>query len=302
MRTTVFSTCMLAAAFWVASAAAQQADDEKAIRLAADAFTKAYNAQDAKALAALFTPEGEIVNEAGEVVQGREGIERVFAGIFEARPKSRIQVTIDSVRFLTPTVAVEDGTSKVVDPDGEEAERNRYTVVHVKQDGAWRMAGARDLPDDEGRAAEALEPLAWLIGEWVAETPGALARTAYRWSENRRFLLGEFTIQVGGRPLMTGSTRIGWDPRAKQLRSWVFDSQGGCAEGRWTRDGNRWIVKMTGFNGDGKSVSSTNVITQTGKDRMTWQSRDRVVGGALLPDIREVPIARKPPQPQPSAR
>jgi hypothetical protein len=35
-----------------------------------------------------------------------------------------------------------------------------------------------------------------------------------------------------------------------------------------------------------------------GKDRMTWQSRDRVVGDEVLPDSGEIPIVRKPPQPK----
>ena len=39
--------------------------DEKAIKLAADAFAKAYNAGDAKAIAGLFLASGEIVNEEG---------------------------------------------------------------------------------------------------------------------------------------------------------------------------------------------------------------------------------------------
>ena len=56
----------------------------------------------------------------------------------------------------------------------------------------------------------------------------------------------------GGRPAMTGSQRIGWDPLAKKIHSWVFDSEGGLAEGVWTRDGNRWIVKLSGVTRDGK--------------------------------------------------
>ena len=35
---------------------------------------------------------------------------------------------------------------------------------------------------------------------------------------------------------------------------------------------------MTGVTRDGKTASSTNVTTMVSKDRMTWQSRDRIVG------------------------
>jgi hypothetical protein len=48
-------------------------------------------------------------------------------------------------------------------------------------------------------------------------------------------------------------------------------------------------------------ASATNVTTQVTKDRMTWQSRDRVVGDDLRPNIEEIVIVRKPPQPRPAA-
>ena len=32
---------------------------------------------------------------------------------------------------------------------------------------------------------------------------------------------------------MTVTQRIGWDPAAKQIRSWEFDSEGGFGEGTW---------------------------------------------------------------------
>ena len=103
--------------------------------------------------------------------------------------------------------------------------------------------------------------------------------TSYRWTDNKNFILGEFNIQVAGRPVMSGSQRIGWDPLAKVIRSWVFDSEGGFAEGVYSQDGDRWIVKLTGVTRDGEPATATNVITLLGKDRMTWQSRDRIVGG-----------------------
>ena len=72
---------------------------------------------------------------------------------------------------------------------------------------------------------------------------------------------------------MTGTQRIGWDPVTRNIRSWVFDSEGGFGEGVWTREGNKWIVKKTGVTGDGKIASATNIISQVSKHRMTWESR-----------------------------
>ena len=136
-----------------------------------------------------------------------------------------------------------------------------------------------------------------MIGEWVDESPEALVVTSYRWTDNQCYILSEFKVQIEGRPVMTGTQRIGWDPLAKTIRSWVFDSEGGFGEGTWTREGNQWIVKRTGVTRDGKFASSTNIFTRVSKDRMTWQSRDRIVGGEKTPDIAEFPITRKPPAP-----
>ena len=275
----------------------QSRTDENAIRLNVNAFTKAANAHDAKALSALFAPDGELVNEEGHAVQGREAIERTFAAVFQAHPKMRLAVTVQSIRFVGPTLAIEDGTSTIMNTSGEGAEHNRYMVVHVKQDGRWQMASARDLPDEENSGGDELAKLEWMIGQWVDESPTALVITSYRWDADRRAILSEFKIQVGGRPAMTGSQRIAWDPSMKKLHSWLFDSEGGFAEGVWTRNGNQWIVKLTGTRRDGSTASATNVTTRVTKDRMTWQSRDRVVGDEVQPNIDEIVIVRKPPQP-----
>jgi uncharacterized protein (TIGR02246 family) len=272
-------------------------EDEKAIRLVIDACAKAYNAHNAKDMAALFTPDGEIVNEDGQRTQGRPAIEQVFAAVFQDHPQGQIKIAVEAIRFVGPTVAIEDGVSTVVHQPNAAPERSRYTVVHVKEDGKWQMASARDLPDVTSPAEEQLKEIEWLVGDWVDESPDAMVATSYSWTDNHKFILSEFKVQRSGHRLMTGTQRIGWDPLAGQIHSWVFDSEGGFAEGLWTRNGNQWIAKMTGVTREGKAASSTNITTLVNKDRMTWQSRDRVVGGERTPDLEEIPIARKPPSP-----
>ena len=271
--------------------------DETSVRLAAEAFAKAYNAGDAKVIAQLFAADGEIVSEEGQPTQGREGIERVFAGIFKEHPRTHMDLVIGSIRFIGPDMAVEEGVATVTHGPNESAQRSPYSVVYARQDGKWLTASARDLPDDTPTPEEQLKQLQWMIGEWVDESPEALVMTSYRWTDNQCYILSEFKVQVGGRPVMTGTQRIGWDPLAKKIRSWVFDSEGGFGEGVWTREGNQWIVKMTGVTRDGKIASATNITTQVSNHQMTWQQRDRIVGGEKTPDIAEIPITRKPPPP-----
>jgi uncharacterized protein (TIGR02246 family) len=280
-----------------AKAASAGEADEKAIRLVADAFAKAYNGHDPKAIAGLFTPQGELVDEDGEVKQGRAAIEREFAQVFETFPEANISISIKSIRLLGPNIAAEDGSANVVHEPADPGGLTRYTVIHVKQDGKWLIASTRDYPD-EAMGDHELKQLEWLIGDWVDESPDGLVKTSYRWADNHRYILSDFTVQIGGRGVMTGSQRIGWDAMAKVLRSWMFDSEGGFADGSYARNGDQWIIKINGVTRDGKVASATNVITRAGKDQMTWQSRDRMVDGEATPDIEPVTIVRKPPVPQ----
>lgn len=80
----------------------------------------------------------------------------MFANLFQANPKTRIEFAIASIHFVVPGVATEDGTSRVVDETGRVIEQGRYIVVHVKQGNKWQMASARDLRDEARPASEEL--------------------------------------------------------------------------------------------------------------------------------------------------
>ena len=98
-------------------------------------------------------------------------IEKTFAGIFAVHPKTRIEDSIDSIHFVGPSEAVENGATTVVNDDKTPAEKNRYRAVHVKRDGKWLMASAADLPADAWTGEDELKQLEGLIGDWIDESP-----------------------------------------------------------------------------------------------------------------------------------
>src|SRR5262245_46433500 len=98
---------------------------------------------------------------------------------------------------------------------------------------------------------------------------------------------------------MSGMQIIGWDSAAKQIRSWIFDSDGGFSEGKWTRKGDRWVIQQTGTMPDGRKSSAVNIMTRVDDNSFTWRSTQRAVGGDILPDVDEVLIVRKPADLQP---
>jgi uncharacterized protein (TIGR02246 family) len=275
----------------------KHAADEAAIRANIAAFVKAYNAGDAKAVAALFTPDGQCEDKDGNVSEGREAVAKTFADVFKATPEKRIEVIVDEIRFIGADMAVEKGTTKEIDAPGEAPDYDRYTVVHVKRDGKWLMALARDEEGPVASAHEQLRPLAWLIGEWVDDGGSTVVRSTCRWSNDKNFLLMAYKVKVNGRDSTEITQRIGWDPVVKRIRSWVFDSEGGFGESFWTRDGNGWLIKATAVRPDGTTASATNRMVPAGRDAYVWRSMDRVVGDDIEPSI-EVKIVRKPPEPK----
>jgi uncharacterized protein (TIGR02246 family) len=261
-----------------------------------EAFAKAYNAGDAKAIAALFTPDGQIVTEDGDTVEGRESIEKGFSEIFADSPKTQMEVFVDSIRFIGSDLAIEVGSTKETPAPGETPEYDRYTVLHVKREGKWLMAAARDTEGEPPTSHERLMPLAWLIGEWLDDGGSTVVRTSCHWSDDENFLMQDMTVQISGKDAMQVTQRIGWDPLSKRIRSWVFDTEGGFSEGVWARDGDAWVIKSTGVRPDGAAATATSEIVPAGKDGYVWQVRDRVIGDEVQPAM-QVKVVRKPPMP-----
>jgi uncharacterized protein (TIGR02246 family) len=290
----------------VRSSTAASGQDEHAVRdLVAD-FEKRFNAGDASALAALFTENARLVTLEGQVVEGRANIEALFATAFEETPGQTIALETHHLRFLNPEAAIEEGTATIQSRSGpalgkRPAETTRYTVAYVKRDGKWLHDYVRDEPPPQDLAAQSpadqLQQLEWLLGEWIDESDHAHVETTCRWADNRAFLVREFQVKIQGQPAMEGTQRIGWDPRLKQFRSWVFDSEGGFSEGIWTHDGERWVVKTMGVMKDGRTVTATNAFIPESRDRIRWVSTDRTLGDEVLPNSEEVVLVRRPPGP-----
>ena len=221
-----------------------------------------------------------------------------LAASFAGSPGSTIEIKVESLRFLGSDTALEEGRTTIIPAkSGESPEITRFTVVYIKKNGQWLQSAVRDETAHDLSPHDRLKELEWLVGEWINESQGAVVNTSCKWSDDGNFLIREFTMKTQGEPVLSGRQRIGWDAVKRQFKTWVFDSQGGFGDGYWTRDGDRWLIKAEGVRQDGKPASATNIITRIGKDRIGWQSVDRVLGGAAVPGIDEFTLVRKPPEP-----
>jgi uncharacterized protein (TIGR02246 family) len=276
---------------------ANQAEHEKAIRAVDDAFVRDYNRGDSKALAALFTDDAEAIEADGARFQGRDAIERRFAETFAASPGVKIAIEVGSIRLLSPDVAREEGQT-VITPAKEARLVRPYTVLFVKRDGRWLYSSIREEPDPLVSPHDRLRELEWLIGDWLDQAPESEVRVNCRWSEDGNFLIRSFSVKQRGKPVMTVTQRIGWDPLAHRIRSWEFDSEGGFGEGTWSRDGERWVIKHSGVRPEGIAASSTNVMVQERTDLVRWSSTDRVLGSESIAGTQSYVLVRIPPPPR----
>jgi uncharacterized protein (TIGR02246 family) len=290
---------LVASVAWglVCGRVAAQNDAETApIRAAAAQLVQSFDAGKADELAAMFLPKGELIDEHGTVYQGQQEIKDLLTKFFTKFPGAKLTLEVESIRVVGP-VAIEEGTRHTTTKDGTERGVVRYIAVRTKIGNNWPIVSLRDFADALATTPhDRLQPLAWLVGNWVNESSDAAVKITYRWSEDKNFLLGEYDITRGGQTTMKSSQRIGWDPLAGKVRSWMFDSDGGYADGNWTLVGDAWVIKSLAVMPDGQTGSATVTMTPGGKDRFVMKGTERIVGDEREDDF-EVTVVRPAPAP-----
>src|SRR5262245_9241379 len=282
-------------------ASAQQADpkartaDEQAIREANAAYVAGMVEGDLDKIMAFWAADGDYIDEFGKMTRGKDQIAALFKKALPELKGSKIAGRIHAMKFVRPEICLEDGTLEFTAPTGTK-ESSRYAVVWTKTGDKWLISSVRDLPaevtDLPSIASAQLKDLEWLVGEW-ADDKGKDEQTAkIYWAPNKSFLIMDYAVkQAEGDPLVV-TVRIGWDGASGMVRSWVFDTQGGFAEGLWQKDGKRWVIGQSGVLPDGGTGGSTNSYEFIDPNTFVWRSVDRDVDNQPLPDV-EIKFVRK---------
>lgn len=265
-----------------------------AIRAASRAFATAFNNKDAKALAGLWTEDGDFVDDAGTRLVGRKAIEKSYADYFAKNPQAQMRLAIDSIRLLNDSAAIEDGRAFVDPPAAGPAGYGKYTAVHVKVGGQWLMSTVRDTRVDTPSGYEKVADLEWLIGTWTAEEQGAKTVSVCRWVANKSFVERSYTVTQPDQSSSSGVQLIGFNPQQGHIQSWNFSSDGGHSIGVWSPRENGWSAEMRGVTGDGTPTTAVNRLEKLDDNAYVWQSVRRSAGGNPLPDTDEVVLKRKP--------
>jgi uncharacterized protein (TIGR02246 family) len=275
------------------------AEEEAAIHKAAAAYAAAYAKGDADAVIAMWTPDAEFIDDDGKVYRGHDTLAPMFKKSLPSYKGYKITGKLTSIRFIKPDVAMVDGEQTFTPPQGE-PDISRFTSVWVKTDGHWRIRSARDLtpePSGEAIAGRRLRELEWLIGDWSSGGEDSSVHLKNSWALNKAYLVQEYEVkhkQGAGSKVVQW---VGYDPRSDQIRSWVFDDQGGFGSAVWTRNGNTWTSESVGVLPDGGTGSAVSMVKYRDDKTFVWQSIRREADGQPLPDI-EAKFTRQSAKPE----
>lgn len=140
----VFCIWMCSVFFWTAACLLAQSGDEAAVRNVVQKYMDARDQNDPRAIEALFTADADQLVSSGEWRKGRaEVVKGTMASSQSSGGKRTITVT--SVRFLAPGVAIADGHYDLTGLAGG-ATRNMWTsVVLARGADGWRIAAIRNM-------------------------------------------------------------------------------------------------------------------------------------------------------------
>ena len=109
---------------------------------------------------------------------------------------------------------------------------------------------------------------------------------------SRAFLIRSFEATFDDGEPLSGTQIFGWDPRAQQIRTWTFNSDGSFGDGTVSKNGDEWMVKMNQMQSDGRLASGTSVITRVDNDTIEVQKIGESIDGEPIPASEPVTVVR----------
>ncbi len=118
--------------------------DEAAVREVVNQYVSARDLVDAAAIARLFTEDADQLVSSGEWRKGRdEVVKGTLASSQSAAGKRTIMV--ESVRFISPDVALADGRYEIAGTGGAPTRRMWTSLLMKRTPSGWRIAAIRNM-------------------------------------------------------------------------------------------------------------------------------------------------------------
>lgn len=127
------------------------AGEEAAIRDVVKKYVDARDRKDPQAIEALFTSDADQLVSSGEWRKGRPEVVRGTLASSQAMAGKRT-ITVESIRFVAPGVALADGRYEIAPVSGGESRRMWTTLLLTRGPGGWHISAIRNmLPSSPGR-------------------------------------------------------------------------------------------------------------------------------------------------------
>jgi uncharacterized protein (TIGR02246 family) len=133
--------CLAALTTCFAPIVARAADDEAAVRELVRKYVDARDRIDPAATEALFTKDADQLVSTGEWRKGRD--ELVRGAMASSREEGKRTITVETVRFLSPDLAIVDGRYQIAGAVGTRAMWT--TLVMTRTADGWRIAAIRNM-------------------------------------------------------------------------------------------------------------------------------------------------------------
>jgi uncharacterized protein (TIGR02246 family) len=145
VMTWMLPVCALVLSVQLTHARGQSAGgDEAAVRDVVKNYVAARDRGDAAAVGAVFTEQADQLTSSGEWRRGREELVRGTLASSKSNSGART-ITIKTVRFPAPDVAIADG-EYVIAATPTAAARNMWTsFVMIRSGGRWRIDAIRNM-------------------------------------------------------------------------------------------------------------------------------------------------------------
>ncbi|MDG2180315.1 MAG: SgcJ/EcaC family oxidoreductase [Mariniblastus sp.] len=269
--------------------------NRRSIEQVISSYESAFNSKNVETLISHWTATGVYSSQtSGKTTTGRAAMRKQFEILFTDTPSINISLETDSIQFISPNVALEQGRVTVFAKDGQTTQSD-YDVVFVKQQNQWLIDRVSDSESEAVNSSYAeLKKLEWLIGQWTATAPGHRVEYTCQWTVNQNFISRKFTVfDPSNETIASGLQMIGWDAKAGLIRSWLFDSDGGLIKGTWHSGDNQWTVQSVASFADGGSGSFSGVFQLHENGEHSWKKTNRVIDGQLMPNIESIRSRRK---------
>ena len=257
----------------------------------AQQYEEAYNKGDAKTLAGFYSEDVDYTDPDGAEVKGRDAMEKLLADNFAQNPGVKLSIRTDEIKQVTPDVKVSRGVATVTLPNGA-AQATRYTAVRVKKGDHWEITQLTETDAPAPSASSQLETLDWLVGSWEDKSGDQVVQTKTVWAGDKNFLVRTFKVKGADQSETDGWEIVGWDPIRQQIRSWIFDSNGGFGEASWVYDGDDWLIRASNVLPDGSRSTAENLLTKVDDNNFTWQSQNRTLNGEPQPALDTIEVRR----------